>query len=209
MSETFFPVKDDPAAAPENPALPVGSIDRIGVGWWGVLCLIATEAALFGYLLFDYCYYAIQLGTDWIPGGPPSMRYAFPATIVAIASSLAARWGERGVKRGAGGPLVLGLALAFLFGLVFVALDVLDWKAKPFSFNSGVYGSLFFTIAGLHLAHLVAGLIALFFIVFWALLGYFDRVRNAPVLIAAAYWHFVNIVWVVFFIALYISPRLG
>ena len=34
---------------------------RIGVGWWGLLCVVLTEGALFGYLLFSYLYYAVQL----------------------------------------------------------------------------------------------------------------------------------------------------
>ena len=45
--------------------LPVGSVHRQGVGWSGVLCLIATEASLFGYLIFSYCYFAVQMPPSW------------------------------------------------------------------------------------------------------------------------------------------------
>ena len=45
---------DVAVAMPEK--LPVGPIGRNGIGWWGVGTLIATEAALFSYLLFSYYY---------------------------------------------------------------------------------------------------------------------------------------------------------
>jgi cytochrome c oxidase subunit 3 len=188
--------------------LPVGGVGRIGVGWWGLVCFIATEAALFGYLLFDYCYYAIQLEPGWMPERHPSLDFALPNTIIAILSSLAAWWGERGIRRGARGQLLAGFALAFLLGLAFLLLEGMDWATKPFTLSSSLYGSLYFTITGLHVAHLILGLVALLAILFWAALGYFDARRNTPVLIGAAYWHFVNLVWLVFFVALYLAPRL-
>ena len=47
--------------------LPAGSLGRRGVGWWGLVCAIAGEAALFGYLLFAYYYCRVEIGPDWIP----------------------------------------------------------------------------------------------------------------------------------------------
>lgn len=192
---------------PDRP-LPVGGVGRIGVGWWGLLCVIATEGALFGYLLFDYCYYAVQLDKAWLPERLPSFGLALPNTVIALLSSLAAWWGERGITRGARWQFMACFALAFLLGFAFVLIEALDWGMKPFSMRSGIYGSLYFTITGLHVAHLVAGLIALLMVLIWGALGYFDRWRNTPVLIAAAYWHFVNLVWLVFFVVFYVTPRL-
>ena len=52
------------------PALPVGGVRRLGVGWWGVLCVLLTEGALFAYLLFSYGYCAVQLDPSWSAGRP-------------------------------------------------------------------------------------------------------------------------------------------
>ncbi len=188
--------------------LPVGSTGRISVGWWGVICVIATEASLFAYLLFAYFYFALQLDGNWTPVQPPPFLFSLPAVIVLILSSVAAWWAERGARRGLRIHQLGGLALAALLGIVFVVLQLVDWSSETFTLKSGEYGSVFFTITGLHLAHLVFGVLALLLILVWSALGYFDPRRHVPVLVGVAYWHFVVAVGVVLFLALYVAPHL-
>lgn len=195
-------------AAYPNRALPVGGVQRVSVGWWGVLCLIATEASLFAYLLFSYFYYAVELDSHWMPG-KPSLHYALPAVILLILSSGAMWWAERGARRGARLHLMLGTLVTLLLGIGFAVLQVIDWMSKPFTLRSSEYGSIFFTITGIHLAHLVVGLIALVLLLIWSGLGYFDSRRHTPVLVVAAYWHFVVAAGVAVFLALYVTPYLG
>jgi heme/copper-type cytochrome/quinol oxidase subunit 3 len=52
-------------AAYDVGSLPVGASGHNSVGWWGMLCLIATESCLFAYLLFSYYYIALQRGPAW------------------------------------------------------------------------------------------------------------------------------------------------
>jgi hypothetical protein len=61
--------------------LPVGAIERRGVGWWGMICVIATEGALFAYLLFSYYYYDVRFSEAWRPSELPSFRLSLPNTI--------------------------------------------------------------------------------------------------------------------------------
>lgn len=75
--------------------------------------------------------------------------------------------------------------------------------------RSSLYGSLFFTITGFHMVHVVAGVMSLAVVFAWVALGYFDTRRNAPVLIVSIYWHFVDAVWIVVFTTLYLAPYLG
>ncbi|MBV8908141.1 MAG: hypothetical protein JOZ20_04000, partial [Sphingomonas sp.] len=44
----------------ENRPLPTGSIGKLANGYWGIICFILTEAALFIYLQFSYYYHAVQ-----------------------------------------------------------------------------------------------------------------------------------------------------
>lgn len=191
----------------EQRPVPVGGVGRIGVGWWGLLCVIATEGSLFAYLLFSYFYFAVQLDGGWTPQAP-SFEFSLPAVILLILSSIAVWWGARASARGARGGFLIGFLLTLLLGLGFIALQWLEWRSKPFTMQSGEYGSIFFTVTGWHLAHLVAGVIGLVLILIWSALGYFDDRRNAPVLIAAGYWHFVVAVGVAVFLALYVTPYL-
>jgi cytochrome c oxidase subunit 3 len=55
----------------------------------------------------------------------------------------------------------------------------------------------------------VAGVIMLSTVLWWSALGYFNRVRYAPIHIAALYWHFVDAVWLAVFFTFYITPLLG
>jgi heme/copper-type cytochrome/quinol oxidase subunit 3 len=197
----------DDVARPQIP-LPVGSIGRIGVGWWGAICLIVTEASLFGYLLFAYLYSAVIVDGNFLPSPAPGMSLALPATLVLLASSAAVWWGERGARTGAKAETRLGFLVAFLCGLGFVVLQVLEWRSQRFTPRSDAYGSMFFAITGAHLAHLLAGMLALAVVLLWSGLGYFDAKRNAPVLIAAAYWHFVVVIGVAVFVVLYVTPFL-
>jgi len=188
--------------------LPVGPTARRGVGWWGVLCLIATEAALFAYLLFSYFYFAVQFDKTWLPDPHPSLKLALPNTIVLLLSSVAMWWGDRGVRKGARGQLLIGVALALVLGTIFVVVQGFEWRNKGYALRTGSYNSLYFTTTGFHMAHVVAGLGVLLMILIWSGLGYFSPRRNAPVLIASAYWHFVDVVWLFVFTTFYITPYL-
>jgi cytochrome c oxidase subunit 3 len=193
----------------ETAPLPVGSIGRHASGWWGVLTVIMTEGALFAYLLFSYYYFAVQYGREFLPDRLPGFRLSLPNTIILLASSVAVWWGERAGRRGERGKLLVGLAGGFVLGAVFMAIQYLEWRDKPFAINSSSYGSLYFTITGFHMMHVLAGLIVLAALLVWTALGYFDRVRNAPVTIGAVYWHFVDAVWLTLFFTFYITPHLG
>jgi cytochrome c oxidase subunit III len=194
----------------ENRRLPTGSIGKLANGYWGMICFILTEAALFIYLQFSYYYHAVQPHQGpWPPDGVPSIRLALPNTILLLASSLVAWWGEHGTKHGRRSHQLLGLSIAFLMGAIFLGIQGLEWQNKTFGLTSGVYGSLFFTVTGFHMAHVVVGLFLLLAVTVWSFLGYFGPARSSYVSIAVIYWHFVDAVWITVFFTLYLTPRLG
>lgn len=187
--------------------LPVGSIGHRASGWWGMLTLIATEAALFAYLLFSYYYLASQATQAW-PPEMPSLKLALPNTFVLIASSVVVWWGERAIRQGNRRRLLIGLGGAFVLGVIFEILQLMEWGSKPFSFNSSAYGSLYFTVTGFHMLHVAVGLLMLGVLFLWSWLGYMSAERHAAVSIGAVYWHFVDIVWLTVFSTFYIVPFL-
>ena len=191
-------------------SLPVGSFGRKSSGWYGVWTLVLTEAAIFVYLLFSYFYLASQANGDWPLGGTPSLKLAAPNSLILLLSSAALIWAERsGARRGQRLRLLGGIATALVLGIVFVIVQLREWQTKAFSLHSGTYGSSYFVVTGFHLAHVIVGLLLLLALFVWAALGYFDRERHAPLTIGAIYWHFVDVVWLIVFSALYLVPRLG
>lgn len=188
---------------------PIGSPGRKSSGWFGMLTLIVTEASLFLYLQFSYYYLALWNEGGFLPDTPPSFRLSGPNTVILLLSSVAVWWGERGAKRNARGQLVLGLALAILLGAAFMAIQFFEWRDKPFRWDSDPYGSLYFVVTGFHMLHVLAGLIILVALLVWALLGFFNEKRHAPVTIGGIYWHFVDAVWLTVFFTFYVSPYLS
>jgi len=189
--------------------LPVGPIGRHGLGFWGVGTLIATEAALFGYLLFSYYYIGASAQSGWLLERSPSLKLSLPDTILLLASSGAAWFGETGVHRRQRGRALTGFAAALGMGIVFALVQYLEWQAKPFQIGTSSYASLYFVTTGFHMAHVLAGLVVLAALLLWTALDYFSPRRRLTVSAGVLYWHFVDVVWLFVFATYYITPYLG
>lgn len=186
--------------------LPVGSKEYNATGWLGVLSLIAAEGSLFAYLLFSYAYFAVQHGKAWLPEAHPSLKFSLPGTIVLVASSGVVWWSERSLKRGDRVQHLVALAGTIVLGIVFLVIQAFEWKSKHFTLTSGAYGSLFFTITGFHMLHVIVGVLVLSAVFAWSLAGYFSPRRRLHLTISSAYWHFVDVVWLAVFFTFYITP---
>lgn len=191
-------------------ALPVGSIGVRASGWWGMLFLVLSEASIFAYLCFAYFYFNVQPEyTPWPPYGPPSFLYAIPQTIVILAGAGAMWWSGR---TSASESSLLELAViagVVVCGLAFIGLGLADWHSKPFTLASSPYASLYLVITGIHLAHVLVGVLIAVAVLVWAAIGYFGPARHAPINVAALYWGFLAGTWIAVFFTLYITPYLG
>lgn len=189
--------------------LPVGPTGRSGLGWWGVAMLVASEAALFGYLLFSYYYIGATAGTRWLLERAPDLSITLPNTVLLLLSSVAAWWGETGVERGKRGRALLGFALAAVMGSVFAAVQVYEWWEKTYTPATSSYASLYFITTGLHMAHVVVGVVILLALFGWTALDYFSPRRRIAVSAGVLYWHFVDAIWVCVFLTYFVTPYLG
>lgn len=197
-------------ALPYRPPLPMGSIGRRSSGFWGVVFLVLSEASLFAYLFFAYFYFAIQPHSGpWPPSGRPDLTYALPQTALVVVAAGLLWWADRAAERAAKGAVLLALGGGLALSVVFVVLQALDWHAKPFSLATDPYASLYFTIGGVHLAHVAVGIVMIAAVLLWSALGYLGPVRHVPLTVTAYYWYFVALTWLGVFFTLYISPYLG
>ena len=192
---------------PEN--LPVGPVGRDGVGWWGVGTLIVTEGALFGYLLFAYFYTGATAPTGWLLETTPSLKLALPNTLLLLLSSLVAWQAERGILRRRRSQALVGFGLVFLMGAIFVAVQWLEWHSKTYGLGTSSYASLYFVTTGIHIAHVIVGLMILIALFSWTALDFFSPRRRLVVSAGVLYWHFVDVVWLLVFSTYYLTPYLG
>lgn len=205
MTETV--VRNEPLARRDQP-LPVGSIGYRASGWWGACFLLLSEASIFAYLFFSYFYFSIQPQAEWVPGHHPDLSYAAAQLAVVLVGCGTAWWSSRSALRGERLPTLLALALTAVLAAAFIALGLADWYSKPFGFAASAYSAIYFTITGLHLAHVVVGCIMFLLLCVWTALGYFDAVRHLPITIGALYWYFVAVVYAGVFFVLYVTPFL-
>jgi heme/copper-type cytochrome/quinol oxidase subunit 3 len=178
-------------------------------GWWGMVLLIATEAALFGYLLFSYFYVGSMARGAWPPGGPPGLHLALPNTLLLLASSATMWWAESGIRAGERARLGRGLLATLILGGIFLTIQGFEYSQTPFRAQTDAHGSLFYVITGFHSAHVAVGLVMLAVVLVRTRLGHFRPTRHLAVTNTAWYWHFVDVVWLAVFTTLYLSPRFG
>lgn len=178
-------------------------------GWYGMWCVIATEFMLF-VCMFGAYYYLGNNKYRWAEEMPPKLRYAIILLIILLTSSGVLLWGERQVKRGSffAGRLALWTTVALGIGfLILQSFEYADhWKQlTPYSDS---YGSIFYAITTLHAAHVVAGLLMLGFV---GLLPRYGETVGSPHRVyetIALYWHFVDVVWIIIVLLLYVVPNL-
>jgi len=189
--------------------LPVIVSSTRSTAWWGMALLIAAELSLFASLLASY-YYLRFKATEWPVSGleKPNLVPGTIATVLLLSSSLPMWWAERGIKQGNERRLRIGLLLSFLLGVGFLAIQASEYASASFDWRTNVYGSLFFTITGLHGIHVLVGLLMSVVIQARAWRNEFDSRRYLPVETVALYWHFVDVVWIFIFSSLYLFPYL-
>ncbi|HEX8271487.1 MAG TPA: cytochrome c oxidase subunit I [Longimicrobiaceae bacterium] len=204
----LWPPRPDGPAATATPwgVLPLDGDGRGAVGWWGMAALIATEAALFAYLLFAYAYLASRSVAPWPGDGRPELRLAGTGTLVLLAGSALAWWSARQVKRAREGRAAAGLGATVLLGLAFLGIQAAELSRKTVRPDTDAYGSAFFAVTGFHAAHVLAGTLMLAFVCAALWRGRVTRRRTLVVDAAVAYWHFVDVVWLAVFATLYLVP---
>ncbi len=191
---------------PPAEPLPVGSETTLerATGWWGMWLLIATEASLFALLVASYFYLRFRSNSGWPPSGigDPSIPGPLLATAILVLSSVpiefAARAG-RGVVRIGAVLTAIALAIVFIVLQAMLVSDSLD-RFRP---HDGAYPSIFYALVGLHAAHVVVGIA----IAAWACVLAASGAARLPLRVTALYWHFVNVVALIVFATLYLSPR--
>ena len=189
--------------------LPVGPVRDHGIGRGGMFALIASEAALFGYLLFSYYYTGASAPTPWVLEAHPALKLALPNTLILLLSSVAIWFAERATRREERAKALIGCGIALVLGTIFVVVQMFEWKAKTDGLARSSYASLYYITTGFHMAHVVVGLAVLLMLFVWTWLGYFTPTRRIVFTNGSYYWHFVDAVWLVVFATYYVTPYLG
>lgn len=101
--------------------------------------------------------------------------------------------------------MAIGGFISTLFlGVLFTAIQLYEYINAPFSINDGIYGSVFYLLTGFHGLHVLVGTIMITIQYLRYLRGHFTSKNHFGFESAAWYWHFVDVVWILLFVTLYI-----
>lgn len=176
--------------------LPTG---RLAV-WW----LLASEIVIFGGLLASYIMHRLAHDAFAVQAAHTNTWIGAFNTLVLLTSSLSAVLAHQAAERG-DGPKAARLIWATCVGaLTFLGVKAFEWTEEithGFTITSSTFWSFYYTAAGLHASHVIAGAIIMVFVARQA-----ARNENLHrVELIGIYWHFVDIVWIFLFPLLYIA----
>ena len=191
---------------------------------YGVLLFILSEVMFFVawfWAFFDASLFPgepIQAARSEFTGGiwPPQGVEVFDPwhlplinTLILLLSGTTVTYAHHALLHDDRKGLKLGLALTVVLGLIFTGVQTLEYTQAAFSFGGSIYGATFFMATGFHGFHVAVGTIFLIVCLLRAMKGDFTPKQHFGFEAAAWYWHFVDVVWLFLFFAIYVWGSIG
>jgi cytochrome c oxidase subunit 3 len=188
------------AAAP-----PAGSADRRpAILAVGTVVWLASELMFFSGLFAAYFTLRSE-ATVWPPKGVNlDVTTATIATLVLIVSSGTMQLGMRAVEEDQRKRFLVWLAVTFVLGALFIAVQLVDWARLDFGIESSAYASAFYLMTGFHGLHVIGGLLAMLVVGGRATSPRFGVDDLPSVDMLSYYWHFVDVVWIALYATIFL-----
>lgn len=141
-----------------------------------------------------------------------NQNLGFLVTVILLASSFFANRGETALAHGDRKAylrftaITLVLGLAFLLGVV--AVEWPEAARHGITASSDAYGAVFYMMTGMHAFHVLTGVIFLALVLRNAQRGLYSVEKHWAVEASTVYWHFIDVVWIFFYPALYLIGSL-
>jgi cytochrome c oxidase subunit 3 len=180
---------------------------RVEPALLGMLLFIISEVMVFG--AFFTAYFFIRVVAEpggWFPidGKDLPVAVAGVNTAILVSSSLTLHWAQTSIKNGNRFGLQAGMAATFLLGLTFLFIQINEYVHIGFAPQDHAQATVFFSLTGLHGAHVTIGLVLLGMVTIRAFKGHFSPEHHHGVEIPGIYWHFVDVMWIVVYLSVYV-----
>lgn len=174
----------------------------------GIWVFLVSEILIFGSLIVAYAFVRLSSNSWPVATQTHNVILGMSNTIILLTSSLAMVFGLYSIRGGNIKGLRIGLVSTFGLGATFLAIKLgYEWPQyyrNGFTISSGLPGSTYFLLTGLHAAHVGAGLVAVGYLLFRSFHGGFTSTKHSAVENIGLYWHFVDIVWMFLFPLFYL-----
>ncbi len=191
---------------------------------YGMILFIASEVMFFVawfWAFFDASLFAGEAqqvsrveftGGHWPPQGIEVLDpWHLPLfnTVILLLSGTTVTWAHHALLHNDRYTLKLMLAVTVALGVLFSAVQAYEYIHAPFGFKESIYGATFFMATGFHGFHVIVGTIFLAVCLLRAMAGQFTPQKHFGFEAAAWYWHFVDVVWLFLFCAIYVWGSIG
>jgi len=178
---------------------------------FGFLLFIISEC--FFFLSFFWAYLhsslspAVELGSTWPPLGIlPVQPFTLPFlnTCLLLSSGATITWAHSCLISGSYSTFIFTLSFTILLGITFTVVQLWEYFSCSFSIADSVFGSCFFLATGFHGLHVLVGTLFLLTCLFRGFRFHFSPTRHLGFLFATWYWHFVDVIWLLLWLIVYI-----
>ncbi|HEY0560766.1 MAG TPA: heme-copper oxidase subunit III [Frankiaceae bacterium] len=188
-----------------------GSLTRPSMVSIGTIIWLSSELMFFAALFAMYFTARAAHPGNWPPVHDPkypvhlNVPYSLGFTIVLVLSSVTCQIGVFRAEKGDVYGMRRWLTLTFLMGSVFVGGQMFEYfRENEFSISSHAYGSVYYLTTGFHALHVTGGLIAFLVVLGRSKFGRFTPEKASSAIVVSYYWHFVDVVWIALYAAIYI-----
>jgi cytochrome c oxidase subunit 3 len=130
-------------------------------------------------------------------------------TSVLLVSSFFANRAEVSMEHGNRRQAIISLSVTIFLGVAFLATVLgIEWRIAPFGPADGVQGAVFYSMTGFHAFHVLTGIIFLSIVLRNLARKRYSAEKHWGVEAAVVYWHFIDVVWIFFYPALYLIGTL-
>lgn len=194
------------------------SITEVGLRY-GMALFIASEVMFFVaffWAFFDVSLFVNEpqqfLRAEYAKGvWPPPQYEPIPAfdlpmmmTMILLLSGCTVTWAHQAIVAGNQKSFIEGLGLTVILGVIFLGFQIYEYDHATFKFKDGAFASTFYMATGFHGFHVLVGTIFLGVCWLRAKKGHFTAEKHFGFEAAAWYWHFVDVVWLFLFVAVYV-----
>jgi cytochrome c oxidase subunit 3 len=181
------------------------SSSRVEPQLLGMLLFIISEVMVFGAFFTAYFFIRVAQGDAWpAPGTELPVAVAGVNTAILVSSSMTMHWAQTAIKNGNRFGLKAGILTTFLLGCTFLFIQINEYANIGFAPQDNAQTSIFYSLTGLHGAHVFIGLLLLLFVTIRAFRGHYSPEEHRGVEVPGIYWHFVDIMWLVVYTTVYV-----
>ena len=184
---------------------------------YGMLLFIVSE--IFFFVAFFWAFFANSIADPWpseefkealrLAGKDPELAAFHPLgiplynTVILLLSGTTVTQAHEALREDRQGAFQMWLGITVLLGILFTGVQIYEYTELPFGFGTFDYGSTFYAATGFHGFHVAVGTIFLAVCWFRARARQFTAEHHFGFEAAAWYWHFVDVVWVFLYVAIY------